>query len=88
MNTAHDKRARRCPRLGHQVEFVYCRAEDGGRLCGRILDCWWEQFDVRAFLEAQAPDELAALPADRVPAAKVATIADLIKQAQVRAADG
>lgn len=30
----------RCPRLGHQVPFDYCRSEDMGRPCGRLPQCW------------------------------------------------
>ena len=42
----------RCCRLGHEVTFGYCRQETGGKPCRLVLDCWWEQFDVRSFLQA------------------------------------
>ena len=47
----------RCRRLGHEVIFGYCRQETGGKPCRLILDCWWEQFDVRSFLQAHLPEE-------------------------------
>ena len=47
----------RCPRLGHELIFGYCRRETGGRPCRLILDCWWERFDVRTFLQANLPAE-------------------------------
>ncbi len=36
----------RCPRLGHQVPFKYCRIENTGTPCFKTLDCWYDQFDV------------------------------------------
>ena len=30
----------RCPRLGHQVYFAYCRREYNGKLCKRLNECW------------------------------------------------
>jgi hypothetical protein len=80
----HDRRAIRCRRLGHDVEFGYCRTQEGSTPCHSILDCWWEVFDVRAFLEkalsAEQVEELAA----RRPRAKVVTLLDLIEQAKRR----
>ena len=46
----------RCPRLGHEVSFGYCRQETRGKSCRLILNCWWEQFDVRSFLQANLPE--------------------------------
>lgn len=54
---SHDPRQRRCPKLGHQVPFSYCRQPAANLPCGRILDCWWETFDVQAFLRAHYSDE-------------------------------
>jgi len=80
----HDERTIRCRRLGHAVTFLYCRTQEGRSLCPRILDCWWEVFDVRAFLEDNLPPEefqkLTAPP----PASKVASLLDLIEQAESR----
>jgi len=81
MSEEHDEREIRCRRLGHKVAFKYCRREANGRLCGRILDCWWEQFDVRDYLQRAAPQELAELLA-RAPHSKVASIVELIEQAK------
>lgn len=55
--TAHDARQRRCPRLGHDVPFSYCRSPGTDLPCGRISDCWWELFDVEAFLRAHYSEE-------------------------------
>jgi hypothetical protein len=71
--------------LGHEVSFAYCRTQEGDRLCGRILDCWWETFDVCGFLRDNLPAEQfgkLADPAPRPP--KVASLAELIAQARAR----
>ena len=42
----------RCPRLGGQVSFGYCRmGTDDGSACWKIFDCWWEYFDVVEYLK-------------------------------------
>ena len=68
--TQHDHRRRRCPRLGHEVSFAYCR-EPAQRLpCRKILDCWFETFDVDRFVRAVLTDEevaqVLAPPKDRM----------------------
>jgi len=77
---------RRCPRLGGDVAFGYCKScEEGQAPCFKVLDCWWERFDVvahmKSCLSAEAFDRLA----QRRPAPdKVTSLVDLIRQAQAR----
>jgi len=40
----------RCPRLGHEVEFMYCEREGGDLPCVRIIACWQERFPIEAYL--------------------------------------
>ena len=77
---------RRCPRLGGEVTFSYCRScEEGERPCFKVLDCWWERFDVVAHMKAcLSPEAFAALATRRPPPNKVASLVDLIRQAQER----
>jgi hypothetical protein len=79
----------RCPRLGHELTFGYCRQETRGKPCRLILDCWWERFDVRAFLQAHLPEEdmarverAGAAP----PPSKVLSLVEMIQQAKDRIA--
>jgi hypothetical protein len=76
----------RCRRLGHEVTFGYCRQETGGKPCRLIMDCWWEQFDVRAFLQANlSAEEMAQVAwAGESPPPKVVNLFDLIQQAKDR----
>ena len=90
MLTEHDQDILpRCRRLGHEVAFGYCRQETGGKPCRLILDCWWERFDVRAFLQAHLPGEEMA-QVERAgaspPPPKVLSLLDLIQQAKDRLA--
>jgi hypothetical protein len=39
-----------CPRLGGQVPFRYCLTPGHPEPCFRILDCWWQTFDVAGYL--------------------------------------
>lgn len=43
----------RCPRLGHQIYFSYCRRENMGIPCARTLDCWHPYFPVEEFLQQE-----------------------------------
>ena len=83
--TDRDALERRCPRLGGPVTFAYCRqgGDDQGP-CFKILDCWYERFDVVAVMEAEfGADGLAALRRAQ-PRPKVASLLDLIAQAKER----
>jgi hypothetical protein len=81
---------RRCPRLGGDVAFGYCKTcEEGGKPCFKVLDCWWERFDVVAHMQGcLSPEAFAALGARRPPTPKVASLVDLIRQARERTAQG
>ena len=79
----------RCPRLGHELTFGYCRQETRGKPCRLILDCWWEWFDVRAFLQAHLAEgdmthveRAGAAP----PPPKVLSLVEMIQQAKDRIA--
>jgi hypothetical protein len=79
------EKTRRCPRLGHEIAFAYCLTcgEDGGP-CWKVADCWWEYFDVVAYLEDNFPADRVAALLNARPKPKIASILELIKQAQER----
>ncbi len=72
----------RCPRLGHQVHFGYCRAENFGGPCFKALDCWHLQFDVVGHFKQSLSEEgfTAAFAHQGRP--KMQTLVDLIQQAK------
>ena len=76
-------RTRRCPRLGGPVPFHYClKAEKGEQICFKVVDCWWQYFDVVGYLRKQmTAEELAALVENR-PRPKMTSIMELIAKAR------
>ena len=83
MIDAEDHREIRCRRLGHPVSFRYCRSQEGNQLCQQILNCWWEQFDVHAFLsENLGEEECRRLVAPKQQQHKVVGILELIARAK------
>ena len=79
----------RCPRLGHELTFGYCRQEAGRKPCRLILNCWWERFDVRSFLQANLAEEAMA-QVERAgvapPPSKLLSLLEIIQQAKERIA--
>jgi hypothetical protein len=47
----------RCPRLGHMIDFAYCRHERGDLPCFKTLDCWHEHFSVAELLRRELTTE-------------------------------
>lgn len=80
--TEHDGRTIRCRRLGHMVAFRYCRTQEGRTVCPLILDCWWQLFDVRAFLEAHLPGGEMARLERPTPRPKVVSLVQMIERAR------
>jgi len=79
--TQHDQRRRRCPMLGHEVPFSYCRAPGRDLPCGKVLDCWFEAFDVRAFIDGHyTAAEIEQILAPRPD--KTVTLLELIERAR------
>jgi len=52
-----DERTIRCPRLGHQISFSFCRHENRGLPCFKTLDCWHAHFPIEAHLRAELTPE-------------------------------
>ena len=81
-----DNLERRCPRLGGDVAFGYCKVCGEERTpCFKVFDCWWERFDVVAHMKTCLPsDAFDALCASR-PQPKVTSLLEVIRQARERA---
>ncbi len=86
IDTDCTKKERRCPRLGSAITFEYCLISgDNDDPCWKVLDCWWELFDVEAYLRGHlAADQFAALMARAAapPRNKVLSIIELAQQAK------
>ncbi|MDP2645809.1 MAG: hypothetical protein Q8P24_12785 [Desulfobacterales bacterium] len=76
---------RRCPRLGHSVTFQYCRhCSDNELPCGKIIDCWWEHFDVVSYLKSDLSEDSFSALLNHEPEQKIGTLVALIAKAQNR----
>ena len=74
----------RCPRLGHQINYPYCRHENNGLPCFKTLDCWFTHFNVQACLGDQlTEDEFKKVFRKQAPP-KILSLLDLIEQAKQR----
>jgi hypothetical protein len=76
--------ARRCPRLGGPVEFSYCMRCELELPCVKVVDCWWEVFDIVRYLQDHLPEEQLARVMDARPKPKVASLVEMIAQTKER----
>lgn len=86
MTHSVDMLERRCPRLGSVVHFGYCRRIEGEdeKPCSKVLDCWWERFDVAAYLRQNLSVETFDRLTHSAPPNKMADLLTLIEQARQR----
>jgi hypothetical protein len=71
--------------LGNPVPFEYCEVcGDSGHPCFKILDCWWEYFDVVKYLKNRLPEDQFSRLMAATPKPKVASLLELIEQARKR----
>jgi len=80
-----DHLEQRCPKLGGVVSFQYCRTcGDDGLPCFKILDCWWEYFDVVTYLKKHLTEEQFNMLVNAKQKPKILTLLELIEQAKKR----
>jgi len=72
----------RCPRLGHQIHFSYCRQENQGLPCFKTLDCWHTHFNVQDFLRTELTEEQWEKVFTRRVKPKMLSLLELIEQAK------
>jgi len=80
---SHDQEQNYCRKLGHHLNFAYCRNERNGTPCPMVFDCWFEKFDIGAYMQAHfKPEEVPYLT--QAKPEKVMTLLELIQRAQNR----
>ena len=75
----------RCPRLGHQISFSYCRLENQGLPCFKTLDCWHNHFPVEEFMRQELTHDEWEKVFSGPPKPKMLSLMELIDQAKKRA---
>ena len=78
----------RCPKLGGQVTFAYCRREAGTVPCQRTIICWQCRFPVAAFLQSVMKKEDWERWSEQKPKEKMVTLLELIEAAKERLQEG
>lgn len=85
--TPEDGQPLHCRRLGHPVTFQYCRSGSGDLPCARILDCWFQTFDVAEYLRSRyTPEQIDRLL--RPPRDKLSQILDIVGAVRRDRAEG
>ncbi|MBC8466604.1 MAG: hypothetical protein H8D55_02080 [Deltaproteobacteria bacterium] len=74
----------RCPRLGHQIYFSYCRIENKGLPCFKTLDCWFPHFLVEEYLRKELEPEEWEKAFTKPKTTKMVSLLELIEQAKKR----
>ncbi len=75
----------RCPRLGGEVRFSYCRREGGDLPCMRIITCWHLFIPVEKHLKENMTPDIWESFVSQAPKDKITTIIELIDEAKKRA---
>jgi hypothetical protein len=84
MKNEIDNKLTRCPRLGQEIKFFYCRQESGELPCTRVVQCWSPSFDVEALLKENLTPENWQRFVSSKPKDKVLSLVELIEAAKKR----
>ena len=77
----------RCPKLGHQIYFSYCRQENMGPPCFKTLDCWYIHFQVVDYLKKELSVEEWQESFEKPPKQKMLSLVEILEQVQKKAAE-
>ncbi len=75
----------RCPRLGQQIHFSYCRKENMGLPCFKVLDCWYIYFQVVEHLQEELSEAEWKEAFEKPATPKMVSLVELIEKAQHKA---
>jgi hypothetical protein len=53
----YDDTTIRCPRVGGEVNFLFCRTENNMLPCRWMTGCWQERMEIQTFLEDHYTNE-------------------------------
>jgi hypothetical protein len=84
MSETKNPLVRRCPRLGGPVGFSYCLRCEAEQPCLKVVDCWWETFDIVHYLRDHFSEDQFARLMNARPKPKLSSLVEVIAQAQQR----
>jgi hypothetical protein len=70
-----------CRRLGHWLTFNYCREENKGLPCSKILDCWFGRIEIKEFLKENYKEEEISYIFEP-PKSKLSSIIEIVEEAK------
>ena len=77
----------RCPKLGHPLNFSYCRSTQGDTPCPKIQDCWYQRIPIQKYVqEFFSPAVLSRLA--EPPKPKILSILEIAQRAQATKKNG
>jgi hypothetical protein len=79
MKEKYDRYEFYCPKLGHHLAFKYCRTENLGLPCSRLMKCCSDKIPVQNFLYTQ----YSGVEIQRIfekPGSKINTILDVLQR--------
>ncbi len=83
MITQYDEKEGYCKMLGHFLTFDYCRSVSNGLPCSKVLDCWFQDFPIQAFIDQNyTTEEQQKIFAPQKP--KILSLSEILEQAQKR----
>ncbi|MGD0276107.1 MAG: hypothetical protein ABSB79_08625 [Syntrophales bacterium] len=71
----------RCPKLGHEVRFAYCRLEAVDLPCSRAISCWQSRVPVEDALRTSMNEEEWTRFRSNQPKDRLSTILDVMTAA-------
>jgi len=77
----------RCPRLGGEVTFAYCRVEGDDIPCIRIIICWQNCLPIAGFLQERLSADQLERFAQQKPKERIVTLVELIEAAKKECRD-
>ena len=81
MIKTHDNNTIRCPRVGGEVNFLFCRTENNMLPCRWIVGCWQKRIDINTFInEHYSEEELNQI--FRPPKPKIESLLSLVEKAK------
>jgi hypothetical protein len=78
----HDALVIRCPQLGGEVPFQYCRTVNEDLPCRRIIICWEFRFEIAKFLSEHYSIDQIEQALSPPKKSRVETLIELIEKAK------
>jgi len=71
-----------CRKLGHELDFKYCRQEQDFLPCSKILNCWFERIAIKEYIQKhfnETEQEKILTPSQD----KIVSLIDIIENAKL-----